>query len=702
MSTTLLIEIVTEEIPAGYIAPALEAMASLMDQKLSQARIEFATGGETFGTPRRLVLMVRDVAERQASITKEVLGPKKMVAFDAEGRPTRAAEGFAKSQGVSVNRLTTKITAKGEYVCVKKVERGLASWRLLQGIIPEVITAIPFPKSMRWADLCLTFARPIHSILALFGDRIIPFKLENIRSGRRTVGHRFMHPEPIAISDFSEYVGALRSARVVVDISERKDMIREEIEETARKLGGKVISDDDLLDTVTHLVEYPAVSGGTFDKVFLKLPGEVLITAMREHQKYFAVTSSDHQLMPCFIAVNNTPAEDLDVVTCGHERVLRARLEDARFFFEADTRTPSHEMVERLKGVLFQAKLGTMFEKVCRVQKLAEFLAELTDPEIKTTVSRAAWLCKSDLTTQMVNEFPKLQGVMGRIYAAGSGEPEVTAKAIEEHYLPAFAGGPLPETLAGALLSIADKIDTICSCFTVGLIPTGTSDPYALRRQAVGIIQIMLDRAFSFSLKGLINKGLQLLHDKTSADTEQTAQKVLTFFQHRMEHLLAEEGFARDIIAAVLSASMDNIPSVRKRTGALEALKAKPDFQPLAIAFKRVANIIKQAQQRGEVVSGDVKKHQGIDPGLFHEPCEQDLYDAFQKVRQDISEDMKAGGTFDGALLAVATLKGPVDAFFDGVMVLTEDEHLRQNRLFLLGEIAELFTSFADFSKIST
>ena len=698
MSGSLLIEIVTEEIPAGYITPALEAMATLMDQKLSQARIEHAKGAETFGTPRRLALIVQDVSERQASISKEVLGPPKAVAFDSEGRPTRAAEGFAKSQGISVNRLTIKETAKGDYVCVRKTERGQASLRLLQTIIPEVITAIPFPKTMRWADLSLAFARPIHSILALLGDRIIPFRLESIKSGRRTPGHRFMDPRSIAVRDASEYVPALRSAFVLADINERKKMIEMEIEKAARNLGGRILPDNDLLDTVTHLVEYVAVSAGTFDKGFLKVPSEVLITAMREHQKYFAVVNSDNELLPCFIAVNNTPAEDMAVITSGHERVLRARLEDARFFFETDAKSPPHKIVERLKGVLFQAKLGSMFEKVCRTQKLAERLAELTAPELKTTVSRAAWLCKSDLTCQMVNEFPKLQGVMGRIYAARSGEPEAVARAIEEHYLPAHAGGALPETPAGALLSMADKLDTICGCFGIGLIPTGTTDPYALRRQAVGIIQIMLARTISTSLKGLILKSLELFNDKISEDQEQTAHKVLTFFQHRMEHLLAEQGFAKDLIAAVVSASVDNIPAVLKRTAALQNLKAKPDFEPLATAFKRVVNIIRKARQTGDIAP-DAHRVK-TDPGIFREPCEQVLYDAFQKVKQEISEDIEKAA-FDRALLAVSTLKGPVDGFFDGVMVLTDDKSLKQNRLALLGEIADLFAIFADFSKIS-
>ncbi|RLB90575.1 MAG: glycine--tRNA ligase subunit beta [Deltaproteobacteria bacterium] len=701
MPKTLLIEVLTEEIPAGYIAPALEAMASQLRQKLSQARIKVDGAAKTFGTPRRLALMLQDVAERQTSIVRETVGPPKTAAFDAEGRPTKAAEGFAKSQGVSLRRLAIKTTARGDYVCVRKVEHGQGTRKLLQTIIPEVIAAIPFPKSMRWSNLRLTFARPVHSILALFGNQIISFKLENIRSGRRTAGHRFVHPRSIAIGDPSEYVDTLRSAFVVVDVEERKQMIREQIARAAGNLGGEVIPDEELLDTVTNLVEYPVVSSGTFDKDFLQLPQEVLITAMREHQKYFAVASPDHKLLPCFIAVNNTPAKDMAMIMTGHERVLRARLEDARFFFETDAKATPNEMVQRLKGVLFQAKLGTVFEKVSRVQKLAEYLAELIDPGIKPTVSRAAILCKADLTTQMVDEFPKLQGVMGRIYAARSGEPEPVARAIEEHYLPAYAGGPLPKTISGALVSIADKLDTICGCFGVGLIPTGASDPYALRRQAMGIIHIMLERNLSIPLEGLINESLRLLHNQLPENPEETSQNILTFFQHRMEHLLAEDGFSKDVIAAVLSASIDNVPAVWKRTEALQALKVKPDFEPLAISFKRVVNIIKKAKQLGEIPSDMPPAQSKANPAVFQEPCEHDLYNAFQKVKQEISEDLSREA-FDRALLAVATLKKRIDAFFDSAMVLAEDKRLRQNRLALLQEIAELFTVFADFSRIST
>lgn len=695
---TLLVEIVTEEIPAGYILPALEAMQAAMDQKLTQARIDCGQM-KTYGTPRRLALMVEDVADRQASITRQVVGPPRAVAFDSEGRPTRAAEGFAKSQGISVKRLTTKTTDKGDYVCAKRTEKGRASGQLLQTIIPDVIRSMPFPKSMHWADLNLSFARPIHAIVALLNDRIVSFRLENIKSGRRSLGHRFMHPTSIVIKHASDYPSALRAAFVLADTAERKKLVEEKITRAATRLGGTVLPDNALMDTVTNLVEYVAVSGGTFDERFLTVPSEVLITAMREHQKYFAVVDSNKKLLPCFIAVNNTAVEDTDMVTHGHERVLRARLEDARFFFEADSRTALADMVDRLKGVMFQAKLGSMFEKVSRVQALAEAIATLAAPELVPTVHRAAWLCKADLTSQMVNEFPKLQGVMGRIYAGLAGEPDPVARAIEEHYLPNRAGGPIPKTLPGSLVSIADKLDSICGCFGVGLLPTGTTDPYALRRQALGTIQIILDNNLSISLNALINKSLDLLADKTTEKPPSIATLVLSFFQHRMEHLLVEQGFSKDLVTAVVSTSMENIPAVVQRTKALEALKANRDFEPLAVAFKRVVNIIKQARQRG-----DLEPETGMsrtDPNLFEGQPEKDLYHAFKKTKQDISKDITRGA-FDRALLTVSHLKGPIDGFFDGVMVLTDDEALKHNRLALLEDIADLFAVFADFSKIST
>jgi glycyl-tRNA synthetase beta chain len=698
MMKTLLVEIVSEEIPAGYIVPALEAMATLMGEKLSEARIDYGPM-KTYATPRRLALVVERVAERQTSVTMEIVGPPSAVAFDSEGRPTKAAEGFAKSQGVAVSRLRTKHTDKGDYVCVKKAERGRAAKGVLQTIIPQVINTIPFPKSMRWGDWDLSFARPIHAIVALLDNQIISFNMEDIKSGRRTLGHRFMHPKPVTIKNALDYVSALRRAFVVADMAERKRLVVSEIEKAAGKLGGTILPDEALVDIVMNLVEYVAVSGGTFDKKFLRVPKEVLITAMREHQKYFAVIDPDKNLRPCFIAVNNTPAKDMKVVTKGHERVLRARLEDARFFFEVDSRTPLSDMTAQLEGVTFQAKLGSMLEKVSRVKALAEHLSQKAAPGLRPAVSRAAHLCKSDLTSQMVNEFPKLQGVMGRIYAGLAGEPESVAQAIEEHYLPTHAGGRLPETLAGSLVSIADKLDSICGCFGIGLMPTGTTDPYALRRQALGIIQIMMAGGLSISLTGLIEKSLDLLADKITEEPQVTAHRILTFFRHRLERLLMERGVAKDLVVSVTSTSIEDIPTVSKRTEALQNLRARPDFEPLAVAFKRVVNIIKQAGERGDL--GSEKGVVRADPGIFQEKCEHRLYGELQKVKQGICEEVEEGA-FDRALLAVSTLKGPIDDFFDGVMVLVEDEKLKQNRLALLSEIADLFAIFADFSKIST
>jgi glycyl-tRNA synthetase beta chain len=702
---TLLVEIISEEIPAGYIQPALDAMAATLGQKLTAARIGHGPL-KTFGTPRRLAVMVGDVADKQTSVTTEVTGPPKRVAFDAEGRPTKAAEGFAKTHGISVRHLTTKVTPKGEYVCATKSERGRDTRTLLRTILPEVVQSIPFPKSMRWGDLSLTFARPIHSVVALIDDNVISFALENIRSGRKTLGHRFMHPKPVTLSHASEYVSALKPAFVFTDMAERKEMVRKEVDAAAAALGGRVIADEELLDTVTNLVEYVAVSPGTFDKAFLSVPSEVLITAMREHQKYFAVVDASGSLLPCFIAVNNTPAQDMAVVTAGHERVLRARLTDARFFYEVDSKTPLSDMMDKLKGVTFQAKLGSVHEKVLRVQKLAEYISEQIGPldtSIKPISSRAAGLCKFDLTSQMVGEFPKLQGIMGRVYAKKAGEPDAVAQAIEEHYLPTHAGGRLPTTLPGAIVSMADKMDSICSCFGIRLIPTGTTDPYALRRQALGIVQILLNRNLSVSLSGLIQKSVELLtnkiSNKISKDRDETVQSVLTFFSLRVEYLLAEQGFAKDLISAVVSASVDDIPSVAKRIAALQALKAKPDFDPLAIAFKRVVNIIKQAVQRGELAQHG--QTAAVDQALFQDDCERALYEAFQLVKAAVTEDIARGG-FDEALLKVAALKTTVDGFFDGVMVLTDDQTVKRNRLALLKEIADLFAAFADFSKIST
>jgi len=690
---SLLLEIGTEEIPAGYIEPALQTLSSTLLQKMTDLRIEYGNS-KVFGTPRRLAIEVQHVADKQKSLTSEVMGPPEKVGFDNNGNPTTAAIKFAEKVGVSVNALTVKETDKGRYVCARVAERGLATRTLLKTILPEIILTTPFPKTMKWAELNITFARPIHYIVALLGNQVIPFEVGDTKSGRYTFGHYFMQPRKVKISSPEDYVKTLKNAHVVIDFEERRKLVENEINKAAKEAGGKIFPDEELIDINKNLVEYPIATAGKFDKEFLEIPGEILITAMRKHQKYFAVVDDNSNLMPNFIAVNNTRTKDLNLVATGHERVLRARLADAQFFFKSDVEESMDEWVERLKGVLFQAKLGSMYEKVQRVQKIAAYLADASGqkPNVKKQLLRAAWLCKADLESHVVYEFPNLQGVMGRTYALIKKEPEAVAAAIEEHYRPIYSGGPLPETVIGALLGIADKIDSICGFFSVGLIPTGASDPYALRRQGIGIIQIMHDKGFSFSLRELIEKSLSIYGIKGTKKIKEMADPIYTFIQNRITYQLVEEGFSKDVIAAVADADADNVPNVWNRVRALQDLKAAADFEPLAIAFKRVVNIIKKA---------DLPARKKVDEKLFEHESESALYSAYKDMKGKISNHL-AKGHFDQALREIAKLRDPVDTFFDSVMVMSKEKKIRNNRLTLLWMISELFGLFADFSKIST
>lgn len=689
----LLLEIGTEEIPAGYIEPALNSLSSLILQRMDDARIDHGEA-RVFGTPRRLAVEVAAVAGKQNPLTTEVTGPPERIAFDKDNRPTLAAEKFADKIGIPVTGLKVKDTPKGRYLYAKKTERGLATRTILKDFLPDVILSIPFPKTMKWADLTIEFARPIHSILAMLGDKTVSFSLGNIKAGRYTFGHSFVKPGRIKLSSADDYIETLRLADVLVDLEDRKKHVENQIKNAANSLGGCVLTDEELVDIVTNLVEYPAVAAGGFDREFLELPREILITAMREHQKYFAVIDKENNLMPNFIAVNNTPARDMSLVARGHERVLRARLKDAQFFYRSDLKKPFEDMVEKLKGVLFQAKLGSVYDKVLRVQKLVEYLSGVVnfDSNLKEKALRAAYLCKADLVSQVVIEFPKLQGVIGRVYAAVCGESDLVASAIEEYYRPVCSGGRLPGTEIGAVLGIADKVDSICGCFITGLIPTGTSDPYALRRQGIGIVQIMLDKGFSFSLSSLISKGLEAFADKDDTEIKEKEVVIYNFLKNRIANLLSEESFSKDVTAAVIAVSIENIPDVWNRARALENLKKQPGFEQLATVFKRVVNITKKA--------GHFQAEE-VDENLFQDECEPSLFASYNEVKNKVSGSLDKG-SFDQALLYIASLSDPVDVFFEGVMVMAEDVKIRNNRLSLLKHIADLFGLFADFSKIST
>ena len=695
--SNLLLEIGSEEIPAGYIAPALNALSSALMQKLTDARIDHGSA-EVYATPRRLAVKVADVADKQKSIQSEIIGPPAKVGFDDQGNPTTAALKFAEKVGVPVKKLVVKETPRGAYLAAVIRQRGVATRTLLKDILPQVILSIPFPKKMRWADLDIEFARPIHTILALLGNKVIRFKLGNITSNRYTNGHSFMNAAKIRLEAPEDYLSTLSSVHVMADMQQRRSKLEQDIVDVARQLNGSILPDDELVDIVNNLVEYPVVVAGNFDKEFLEIPDEVLINAMREHQKYFAVVDKDNKLMPCFIAVNNTVARDMAIVAKGHERVLRARLADAQFFYQGDLKISNDQRVQMLKKVLFQADLGTVYEKLERIVGIGEFIAAAVElkpapaaenVDLKKHVARAAMLSKSDLVSQVVGEFPKLQGIMGRVYATVAGESPLVATAIEEHYRPVYSGAALPETQVGAILSIADKIDSICGCFSVGLVPTGASDPYALRRQGIGILQIMKDQGFSFALSDLIAESLRHFNPENLPAVQ---AQVAAFLRNRMTNLLVDDGFSKDTVAAVLSAAADNIPDTWRRVGALEQLKAKPDFEPLAVAFKRVMNIIKKAD--------DITMH-APDQKLFQHESETALLNAYEQVKNRVEDDL-VNGLYDQALVKISSLRDPVDAFFEGVMVMAEDIKVRHNRLALLDMIADLFGKLADFSKLTT
>lgn len=685
----LLLEIGSEEIPAGYIQPALDALATNLTEKMAQSRISHGPV-KTYGTPRRLVVLVDDVADRQESITEEVLGPPENIAYDKDGNPTVPAQKFSEKVGVPLKKLKVAETEKGRYLCAIVSDKGTTTKKVLQEILPQIILATPFPKTMRWSSLSISFARPIQSILALFGKSVVSFSLEDaIKSSRSAWGHMFMEHRKIKIDNVAEYMDKMRQAQVIVDIEERKEMVRQEIEAAAKAMGGKVLPDEELLDVVTNLVEIPIATGGKFDDVFLELPREILITSMREHQKYFAVVDDNDQLMPCFVAVNNTRTKDLDLVATGHERVLRARLSDAQFFYRADLQDKMDDWCEKLKGVLFQAKLGSMHAKVKRVEKLGGHLTQTEDTPIQTQVKRAAQLCKADLLSQVVGEFAKLQGIMGRVYALVANEPGDVGTAIEEHYRPIYSGGALPQTRTGALLAIADKLDTICGCFSVGLIPTGASDPYALRRQGIGIVQIILKHQLNLSLKDSIAAGLAQFD---AASDVSVAEQIYTFILNRVSRMLADDGYDKDVVAAVVNVSIDDIPDVWKRTAALQNLKGAEDFEPLAAGFKRVVNILRKTQVADDLLPN---------PTLFAERAETALYEAFASTKEEVDQLLKSGD-LEKALRIIANMREPVDRFFEDVMVMTEDTTVRENRLALLNAIAGLFNRMADFSKIAT
>lgn len=688
MSTAeLLLEIGTEEIPARFLPEAQRHLSELLAKRLAELDLTFGEIG-VYSTPRRLLAVVRALSTRQPDRAVEKLGPAKRVAFDDDGNPTKAAIGFAKGQGADVSDLEIVTTDKGEYVGLKQAIVGRPAADILPEMLRDVILALPWPKSMRWGDSDLRFARPIHWIVALLGGQVLPLTLDDVTSGDRTRGHRFHAPAEFAVTDFADYREKLLAAKVIIEPEKRRALIRKKLEAFAAELGGKWIVDEQLLEHVTNIVEWPVPLIGNFPKTYLQLPREVLVTTMSAHQKYFSFEDADRRLLPAFCVVTNLESKDPDLIVRGNERVLIARLEDAKYYWETDQKKSLDEFAKELSGMLYHKKLGSYAEKVDRVRLLVNYLGVQVAPESLDIAKRAAHIYKADLLTGVVGEFPELQGIIGRYYAEAAGEDPAVALAIYEHYLPRFADDALPATDAGAVLSVCEKMDSIVACFGAGLAPTGAGDPYALRRQALGVLHILADNHWVIPLTDLIRKALDGVEDKFKADRAELETEILAFFRDRLFHLMRSRGIKSEVADAVLAVRFNVVPATVARMEAVNAFAEREEFAAFAIAFKRAGNIVKDYAEPGPV-----------DEELLTEDAEKALHDAVVSIKDQV-EKLVAAGDVLSALVTISAIRPQVDQFFDDVLVMHKKDDIRTNRLNLVASVTALFAPIADFRRV--
>jgi len=678
----LIFEIGTEEIPARMMPDALKQMRSLAEELFKKEKIDYKRIS-AFGTPRRLVLYVEGLTETQKTVKEKVYGPPKHVAFKEDGTPTKAAEGFARSQGVKLEQLKYESTDKGEYVYVEISKGGKPTHEVLPELLKSLLLNMRFPKSMRWADNELRFVRPIRWILAMLDNVFLPLEIEGISSGYVTYGHRFLAPGPFKPENSKQYFELLDKARIVVDQDQRRSLIREAIEKKAREVNGKPILDEELLEEVNFLVESPRAVLCRFDKQYLELPEELLVTVMKDHQKYFAVQDEKGNLLPYFIVISNTSADNDNTVQKGAERVIRARFEDARFYYEDDMRHRLDEFVPQLKGMIYHEKIGNMYEKTLRIKELAERLAPIVGADVNN-IQEAAMLSKADLLTGVVKEFPELQGFMGRHYALKQGLKYEVAEAIYEQYLPRSADDGLPKTSEGIVLSLAERLDTLGMFFSVGLKPTGSEDPFGLRRASVGILRILEERSLNISLKQLLvlTQGICVSNDSVLKELEE-------FFIQRLEFYLQNRGFQYDTVQAVLMKALESpLHEALRLAQVIEQIKDRPFYNELLIAYKRVMNILKNQDVRPVV-----------NQNYLSQPEEKALFDTTSKIRQEILE-LISRGDFLEALQLLSELIEPINTFFDKVLVMDKDPKIRNNRLSLLALIRDTVSSVADLSKL--
>lgn len=688
MTGEFLLEVGIEEIPAGYVKPALISLSELLTNFLESSNIAHGSI-DTYATPRRLCVVVHDVSEMQLSRQIEKTGPSVAQAFDTNGSPTKAALGFARSQGVDVSDLIEVEGPKGKLIAVRKTEEGRPTLEALQESVPGILERIYFPKNMRWMDQDERFVRPVHWIVALYDGQIVPFNFAGIQSGNQSTGHRFVSPGPFAVKDFSNLCSVLLEQGIEIDPEKRKSLIDQKIKEMAAAENLTLSEDQDLLDEVTFLVESPYPLMGRFAEDFLELPASILITCMKKHQRYFSVQDENGRITNRFVAVNNTPVKDRAVSVKGHQRVLKARLEDARFYFREDRKMPLVGRLDALRGVVFHSRLGTAFEKVERFTSIAAEISRLIAPEAQQKVERSAMLSKCDLETGIVYEFPELQGIIGSYYARMDGEDPEIAISIREHYLPSRAGDSLPKGTVGSIVSVADRMDTICGCFGVGLIPSGAADPYALRRHALAVIQILIDRNWRLDLPQLIRFSLGLVGSRLTQEQAQAENQIIDFFKARFVNFHASRDFSLDVVEAAVRAGFVDVVDTRSRLEALNEWKKRKDFDAIMVGFKRVVNILKE---------GEFGR---VNASLLAEDSEKALYENFQTIRESCQIAINSGD-YHKALELLADLRIPIDSFFDNVMVMAEDQAIRVNRLALLGEIAAIFKNIADFSFIGS
>jgi glycyl-tRNA synthetase beta chain len=687
MSHALLFEIGTEELPPSELPTVIPALRASAERMLMDARLEYVTVRE-FATPRRLAVVVEGLADVQGIQVVTVTGPPQKAGLDAQGRFTRAAEGFARAQGVTVEQLVTIQTERGAYLAAERRQGGRAAREVLPELLERLAGVLPFAKQMRWGEGDVRFSRPVRWVVALLDADVLAVRIAGVAADRVTYGHRFVRPEPIVLPHANAWVDRLTAALVLPDVEGRRAAVQREVDGADVGTGARSVVPAETLETVTHLVEYPVAVVGGFAETYLELPREVVETPIRRHQKCFPVESSDGRLAPRFVTVSNMPGADPSEIRRGNERVIKARLADAAFYFHEDLKIRPEERLAFLKGMVFQEQLGNLFEKTERLVVLSDAVGRPGSPPVTETVRRAARLAKSDLASGMVREFPELQGIIGAEYALRAGEPREVAQAIREHYLPRTADDGLPQTVAGAVLSVADKTDTVVGCLGVGLTPTGSQDPYGLRRQAHGVIQIALGERVDVSLTPVIDRALELFGAKLTEPPARTRERALELFRSRLTAALAARGLRADVVEAVLARGFDHPASTLKRAEALTTLIGRPDWEPLVITFKRTINIL------------PARPVAAVAPGRFVHEAERELSAATAAAAPRVHAAL-ASGEYTRALTEVASLRPVVDRFFEAVLVMDPDPAVQENRLALLTALANLLLPVADLRKIA-